>query len=302
MGSRRYCTSSKTVVGRVCNAAPTQHTNGALHVTTVTFRVDSAHRGASILALPAKAATQIPGAPRRVSQASQRRTSTKTAGDDDQYRAAREEEAACASTALFLPAHKMPHVHLDAELNEPPPPTHAHNTQRQPPPRQRVSSSYSHSRLPHSHPSLSQADGLLEDRVGAGVDAKIETTALILMIDSASRDELSVLQHLLVAHTVAASVRMPPSCGSVHRPHPRRPGSDEHPADQCRVRSHADNPPPPAHSHPMPLATGDSRAAPTPRLKHTAETISTTSNSRARYSVNSRRVALPGVHRTRPHH
>ncbi|KAJ7692667.1 hypothetical protein B0H16DRAFT_920555 [Mycena metata] len=135
-----------------------QHRNGAPHITTLVFRIDSAPRGASMLGI--------------CSPSQSRRTDTQRhasgfpdfpATDDDHYHAAREEEGACASTAVHfcadsgtaLPAHarvhKMPHVHLDAELDEPPPPTRAHDTQRRPPPRQR--------------------DRLLEDRGGAGDDA-----------------------------------------------------------------------------------------------------------------------------------
>ncbi|KAJ7727476.1 hypothetical protein B0H16DRAFT_252696 [Mycena metata] len=143
MGSRRFCSPSKLIT-----LHRMQHRNGAPHVV---FCIDFAPRSVSILgiALPAKAAAQTPSVTRRVSQTSQRRTSTKIGGDDDHYRAAREEEGACASTAVRLCAdsgtaltahalHKMPHVHLDAELDKPPPPTHAHDTQHQPPPRQRV--------------------------------------------------------------------------------------------------------------------------------------------------------------------
>ncbi|KAJ7704251.1 hypothetical protein B0H16DRAFT_1828590 [Mycena metata] len=239
-----------------------QHRNGAPHVV---FRIDSAPRGASILDLPAT-------------------DEYENGGDNDHYPAAREEEETaaastavrlCADSGTALPAHalhKMPHVHLDAELDEPPSPTRAHDTQRRPPPRQRVSPSHSH-RLPHPHPSLPQADGLLEDRVGAGDDAR---------------------QHLLVTHTVAASVRMPPSCASAHRPGSTStpPTSVEYVRTQTtrllrRTRTDA-----PRHRR----LSRRTHSAP---QTHDGDHLPTASISRGRYSVNPRRAALPGVYRTR---
>ncbi|KAJ7704252.1 hypothetical protein B0H16DRAFT_714961 [Mycena metata] len=95
-------------------------------------------------------------------------------------------------------------------------------------------------------------------------------------------------QHLLVAHTVAASVRMPPSWA---RRAPRGPASSTFARRQ------------PASSGalaPDALATGDSRAAThSAPQTHGGDHLPTASISRGRYSVNPRRAALPGVYRTR---